>query len=77
MYLPLVSVETGNRHGKARRKVQMFAAEQLEGLRSYLAQKHNRAGHSGEKLVGERGSSRVGEGSFAVILQKLNRTGGR
>jgi hypothetical protein len=39
---------------KARRKVQMFATEQEEGLRSYLAQKHNRAGHSGEKLVGGR-----------------------
>ena len=40
---------------KRRRKVQMFAAEQVEGLRSYLAQKHNCAGHSGEKLVGGRG----------------------
>lgn len=39
---------------KGRRKVQMFAAERVEGLRSYQAQKHNRAGHSGEKLVGGR-----------------------
>jgi hypothetical protein len=45
----------GNRHGIGRRKVQMFAAEQVEGLCSYLAQKHNRAVHSGEKVVGERG----------------------
>jgi hypothetical protein len=45
-------------------KVQMFAAAQVEGLRSYMAQKHNRAGRSGEKLVGGRGSSRVGEGWF-------------
>jgi hypothetical protein len=27
-----------NRHGKGRRKVQMFAAEQVEGVCSYLAQ---------------------------------------
>jgi hypothetical protein len=47
---------------KGRLKVQTFASEQVEGLRSYLAQKHNRARHSGEKLVGGRGSSRVGEG---------------
>jgi hypothetical protein len=38
-----------------RRKVQMFTAEQVKGLRSYLAQKHNRALHSREKLVGGRG----------------------
>jgi hypothetical protein len=40
---------------KGRRKVQMFAAAQAEGLRSYLAQKNNRAVHSGEKLVGGHG----------------------
>ena len=55
MYVLLVRVEMGNRHGKGWRKVQMFTAEQAPGLRSYLAQKHNRAVHSGEKLVGERG----------------------
>jgi hypothetical protein len=49
---------------KGQRKVQMFAATQVEELRSFLAQKHNRAGPSGEKLVSGRGSSRVGEGSF-------------
>jgi hypothetical protein len=59
---------------KGRRKVQMFAEEQVEGLRSYQAQKHNRAGHYGEKLVGGRGSSRVGEGWFAGILQEHNLT---
>jgi hypothetical protein len=40
---------------KGQRKVQMFAATQVEGLRSSLAQKHNRAVHPGEKLVGGRG----------------------
>jgi hypothetical protein len=40
---------------KGQRKVQMFAATQVEELRSFLAQKHNRAVHSGEKVVGERG----------------------
>ena len=57
-------------------KVQMFVAEQVEGLCSYLAQKHNRAGHSGEKLVGGRGSSRVSEGCFAGILQEHDLTEG-
>jgi len=76
MCLPLVIADMGNGHGKRARKVQMFAEEQVEGLRSYLAQKHNRAGHSGEKLVGGRGSSRVGEGWFAGILQEHNLTDG-
>ena len=61
---------------KGRRKVQMFAAEQVERLRSYPAQKHNRAGDSGEKLVGGRGSSRVSEVLFADILQQHNLTDG-
>jgi hypothetical protein len=56
--------------------MQMFTAEQAPGLRSYLAQKHNRAGHSGEKLVGGRGSSRVSEVLFADILQQHNLTDG-
>jgi hypothetical protein len=56
--------------------VQMFAAEQVERLRSYPAQKHNRAGDSGEKLVGGRGSSRVSEVLFADILQQHNLTDG-
>lgn len=38
MHISLVRVEMGNRNGKRRRKVQMFADEQVEGLRSCLAQ---------------------------------------
>ena len=53
--MPLVRAEIRNRHGKGRHKVQMLTAEQVEELRSFLAQKHNRAGPSGEKLVSGRG----------------------
>jgi hypothetical protein len=55
IYIKLVREEMGNRHGKGRHKVQMLTAEQVEELRSFLAQKHNRAVRSGEKLVGGRG----------------------
>jgi len=44
--------------------MQMFTAEQAPGLRSYLAQKHNRAEHSGEKWFGGRGWRRVCAGWF-------------
>ena len=36
--MQVVRVEMRNRHGKGRHKVQMFAAAQVEGLHSYLAQ---------------------------------------
>ena len=39
MYLPLVIVAMGMGMERWRRKVQMFAAEQVGELRSYLAQK--------------------------------------
>jgi hypothetical protein len=71
LYMQVVRVDVGIRHGKGRHKVQMFTAEQVEELRSFLAQKHNRAVHSGEKLVGGRGSSRVGEGSFESSCKSL------
>jgi hypothetical protein len=51
--------------------MQMFTAEQAPGLRSYLAQKHNRAVRSGEKLVGGRGSSRVGEGDLQASCKNI------
>jgi hypothetical protein len=38
LYMQVVRVEVGIRHGKGRHKVQMFTAEQVEGLRSSLAQ---------------------------------------
>ena len=39
LYLPLMRVEMGKGMEKERRKVQMFTAEQVERLRTYLSQK--------------------------------------
>jgi hypothetical protein len=38
IYMMIVRVEMGNRHGKGRHKVQILTAEQVEELRSFLAQ---------------------------------------
>ena len=54
MYVPLVMVEMGNRRGKTAAQSANVRRRTSGGASLIPGSKHNRAGHSGEKLVGGR-----------------------